>query len=436
MSLKADPAGPLSTGRQKVAVLGLGYVGLPVALAAAGAGHDVVGFDVAADKVAEIRRGRTELVDLDRGELARQLAAGTLSVTADPLALAACEVFVLCVPTPLRDGSPDLSVLVSALDYVAAAIQPGALVVVESTTWPGTTREVVVPRLRARSGFGDGDIDVVFSPERIDPGNTRYPLARIPKLVGGMTAAAGERAARFYRTFVDVVHVMSGPAEAELAKILENTFRHVNLALVNELAVLCSDTGVDLREAIDAAATKPFGFMPFYPGPGVGGHCIPVDPMYLIWQARRTGHTLQLIEAAEQINRAMPQHVVGRVASLLNDAGKPVRGSTVLVLGVSYKPGVADVRESSATPIAERLLARGAVVGWHDPLVRDSFELAGARRHGMLTGDLLRSTDLVVLHTPHREYLIPESWLAAGSVPVLDTHGALRDRRLPTVYGL
>lgn len=427
---------PAATDRQKVAVLGLGYVGLPVALAAAGAGHDVVGFDVAESRIAEIRAGRSELVDLDHDDLARRLASGSLTVTADRLAMSACEVFVLCVPTPLRDGRPDLSMLEGAVDTVAAAIRPGALVVVESTTWPGTTREVVVPRLAERSGFAPEDVDVVFSPERIDPGNARYPLARIPKLVGGITPAAAKRAARFYRTFIDLVHIMSGPSEAELAKILENTFRHVNLALVNELAVLCSDTGIDLREAIDAAATKPFGYMPFYPGPGVGGHCIPVDPMYLMWQARRSGHTLQLIEVAEQINRSMPQHVVSRAGDVLNDVGKPVRGSRVLLLGVSYKPNVADVRESSAGPIVDRLLSRGAFVHWHDPLVRASFTLPGAPRIPALDPAPLLAADLVVLHTPHEEYLGTASWLAGVDAPVLDAHGALRGRGLPAVFGL
>jgi nucleotide sugar dehydrogenase len=421
--------------RDKVAVLGLGYVGLPLALAAAEAGHDVVGYDIAPDHVADIRRGHTDLVDLDHELLAKHLNAGSLVLTEDPVDLTACEVYAICVPTPLLDGSPDLSMVLSAIDSVAAVAAPGDLVILESTTWPGTTRNVLAPRLAERSGLVPGvDVHLVFSPERIDPGNHEFSLSRIPKLIGGMTREDSERASDFYRTFLDTVHIVSGPSEAELAKIIENTYRHVNLALVNELAILCSDTDVDLREAIDAAATKPFGFMPFYPGPGVGGHCIPVDPMYLIWHARRTGATLQLVEMAEQVNRSMPAHVVSRIARLLNEVAKPLRGSEVLLLGVSYKPGVADVRESSAFSIAERLTKLGARVRWHDPLVRESQDLHGLPRLRELSAEVLRGADLTLLHTPHAHYLhaglLPEAPL------LLDAHGALRGLRLPNVFDL
>ena len=421
--------------RNKVAILGLGYVGLPLALAAAAAGHDVVGYDIAADRIADIRQGRSELVDLNHDQLTAQLAAGTLSVTGDPMDLAPCEIYVICLPTPLRDGSPDLSMVLSGVDTVADLVDPGDMVILESTTWPGTTRDVIAPRLALRSNLvPEADLHLVFSPERIDPGNREFPLSRIPKLVGGLTREASERAAAFYGTFLDTVHIVSGPSEAEMAKILENTYRHVNLALVNELAMLCSETGINLRECIDAASTKPFGFMPFYPGPGVGGHCIPVDPMYLIWHARQTGRSLQLVEAAEQINRSMPAHVVSRIVSVLNDTGQAVRGSTVLILGVSYKPDVADLRESSAVPIAERLRRLGAEVRWHDPLVRDPAELAGLRRETRLTGELLRESTLTLLHTPHAEYL--RSGLLTAAPLLLDAHGVLRHRRLPSIFQL
>lgn len=420
--------------RRKVAVLGLGYVGLPMALAIARAGHDVVGYDVSAGRVADIQACRTGLLDLDHAALAEQLASGSLTVTTDPIHLGSCETYLICVSTPLWDGRPDLSMVLAGVDTVAAALDPGDMVILESTTWPGTTTEVVAPRLRQRSGLVPGvDVRLVFSPERLDPGNEEFPLTRIPKVVGGMTREDGEHAADFYRTFLDSVHIVSGPAEAELAKILENTYRHVNLALVNELATLYSGTDINLREAIDAAATKPFGFMPFYPGPGVGGHCIPIDPMYLIWQARRTGRTLQLVEMAEQVNRAMPAHVVGRVTALLNEAGKPVRDSRVLVLGVSYKPNVTDCRESSAFPVVERLRRLGAEVRWHDPLVGRDAGPPGPRL-AELTGAAVAEADLVLLHTPHADYL--SSPVVREARLLLDAHGGLRHLALPAVAEL
>jgi nucleotide sugar dehydrogenase len=420
---------------RKVAVLGLGYVGLPLAVAVSGAGHRVVGLDVDPGRLRDIRAGRTGLVDLDHAALADALARGDLVLTGAPGDLAGCEVYLICVPTPLREGVPDLSMVLAAVDVVAGTLAPGNLVVLESTTWPGTTEEVVAPRLRERSGLVAGtDVRLVYSPERIDPGNRDYPLARIPKVLGGVTRADGEDAAAFYRTFVDAVHLVSGTAEAELAKILENTFRHVNLALVNELATMYSGTGVDLREAIEAAATKPFGFLPFRPGPGVGGHCIPVDPMYLMWHARRSGRSLRLVETAELVNVSMRTHVVDRVTGLLNDAGKPVRGSRIVVLGAAYKPNVADSRESSAFPIMDRLHELGADLSWHDPLLGPVEGGPAGTRVPELDERLLAGADLVLLHTPHDEYV--GSPLPAGARLVLDAHGALRTRRLPHVHGL
>ncbi|HUQ56453.1 nucleotide sugar dehydrogenase [Lentzea sp.] len=408
----------------KLVVLGLGYVGLPLALAAADAGHHVLGYDISESRVDDLRAGRSCLVDVDDEALLAHLGAGTLSVTADPSGLAGWDTYVICVPTPLLDGGPDLSMVLAAADLVATCLTPGDLVILESTTWPGTTRDVLAPRLRERTGLVPGeDFHLVFSPERIDPGNQDFPLTRIPKLVGGMTRADSERAAAFYRTFIDTVHVVSGPSEAEMAKILENTFRHVNLALVNELAVLCRETGVDLQEAIDAAATKPFGFMPFYPGPGVGGHCIPVDPVYLTWHARNAGRTLRLVELAQQINRDMPRHVVARVTDVLNNAGKPVRRSRVLILGVSYKPGVADLRESPAIPIAETLGRLGAEVSWHDPFVPEDQDLFGPRRITELTESVVDDHDLTLLHTAHSCYVPAD--LARGDRLLLDARTVL-----------
>lgn len=408
----------------KLVVLGLGYVGLPLALAAADAGHHVLGYDISESRVADLRAGRSRLVDVDDEALLDHLGTGMLAVTADSADLAGWNTYVICVPTPLLDGGPDLSMVLAAADLVAACLAPGDLVILESTTWPGTTRDVLAPRLRERTGLVPGeDFHLVFSPERIDPGNRSFPLTRIPKLVGGLTRADGERAAAFYRTFIDTVHVVSGPSEAEMAKILENTFRHVNLALVNELAVLCRETGVDLQESIDAAATKPFGFMPFYPGPGVGGHCIPVDPVYLTWHARNAGRTLRLVELAQQINRDMPRHLVTRVMDVLNSVGKAVRHSRVLILGVSYKPGVADVRESPAFPIAERLAELGAEVSWHDPLVAGDQGPPGTRRITELTESDVDDHDLTLLHTAHSCYA-PEV-LGRGDRLLLDARTVL-----------
>ncbi|WP_169811232.1 nucleotide sugar dehydrogenase [Nocardia anaemiae] len=415
-------------------MLGLGYVGLPVALAAADAGHDVLGYDIDQDRLADIRSGRTDLVDLDHDRVAAHLKSGSLTLSANPMDLAAAHVYLICVPTPLADGSPDLNLVLAAIDTVADTVRPGDLVILESTTWPGTTVDILAPRLAKRSGLLPGsDIHLVFSPERIDPGNQDYPLTRIPKLIGGFTRRDGELAAAFYRTFLESVHIVSGPSEAEMAKILENTFRHVNLALVNELAMMCSTGDINLREAITAAATKPFGFMPFYPGPGVGGHCIPIDPIYLNWSAKRTGFSLRLIDAAEQVNRAMPTHVVNRITMLLNNVAKPVRGSGVLLLGISYKPGVADVRESSAFPIAEKLVRLGAHVRWHDPLVRGSQDLHGLPRLSELSGAVVSEHDLTLLHTPHPVYT---NALLEAAPLLLDPHGALAAATLPNVFDL
>lgn len=415
---------PAATQRRKMVVLGLGYVGLPLAVTAVGAGHHVLGFDINAARVKEIRAGHGGLVDIDDATLAAHLASGMLAVTADPADLSGRDVYVICVPTPLQDGMPDLSMVLAATDTVAGHVDPGDLVILESTTWPGTTKDVIAPRLRLRSGLVPGaDFHLVFSPERVDPGNRCYPLARIPKLVGGMTARDSRAAAAFYRTFVDTVHVVSGPSEAEMAKILENTFRHVNLAFINELAELCHATGIDLLESIDAAATKPFGYMPFYPGPGVGGHCIPIDPVYLTWHARNAGQTLRMVELAGQINRGVPRHLVTRITTTLNGIGKPVRDARVLILGVAYKPGVPDLRESPVFSVVERLGRLGAEVTWHDPLVEPDRVLAGARRIDELTPAVLRDHDLTLLHTAHPDYDPAE--LARDTPLLLDARSVL-----------
>lgn len=404
---------------RKVAVIGLGYVGLPLAIAMSKAGHRTLGFDINSRLVEQISRGRT----------------GELTVTAEPDELSGCDVYVICVPTPLKDGAPDLSCVESAVETVARNVGPGDLVILESTSWPGTTRRHIAPRLDSLSGFTAGeDFHLAFSSERIDPGNTSFTLAEIPKVVGGLTRADGEVAAEFYGTFVERVVLLDDAEQAEMSKLLENTFRNVNLALVNELLPLCRELGIDLPSCIDAAATKPFGFMPFYPGPGVGGHCIPVDPVYLTWLAERRGQPLRLVETALHINRAMPDYVVRRASQLLNQVGKPVRGSRIVLLGVAYKPDIADVRESTAIPIARQLAELGAEVAWHDPHAEDCRSLADIPRLAELTEDELAGADLVVLHTPHSDYPLTE--IRRSAALLLDTRATLGRPDDVRVFGL
>jgi UDP-N-acetyl-D-glucosamine dehydrogenase len=387
----------------RAVVVGQGYVGLPLAVAAARAGHDVTGVDLAADRIAEIGAGRSPVGDVTDDELQSALASGRYRVADNFSACAQAEVVVLSVPTPFTDDRPDLSYVEAAATAVGKQLRPGTLVILESTTYPGTTEEVLRPLLEVASGLRAGeDFDLVFSPERVDPGNPDYGLENTPKIVGGVTRRASDRAAAFYRSFVDLVIEVSEPKTAEMAKLLENTFRHINIALVNELAIICQDLGVDVWEVIDAAASKPFGFMPFYPGPGVGGHCIPVDPLYLSWRARQFGGAAKFIELARDVNAAMPLYCVSRIQDLLNDRGKSVRGAKILVLGVSYKRDVSDLRESPAKPLLDRLAQKGADLRYHDPYV-PTFEVdrLGELKSVELTEDLLAEQDCVVVVTDH-----------------------------------
>jgi len=330
-----------------VGVVGLGYVGLPLLVSAVRVGFRGVGVDLDPGRVEAIGAGRSYLSDLS-DEVLRE-AAGSLEASTSYEALRDCDVVVVCVPTPLKDHDPDLGHIEPAGQGIARELRPGMLVILESTTYPGTTEEVLRPILET-SGLAAGrDFALAYSPERIDPGRGLDHLAKTPKVVGGFTKACGSLAAEFYRTFVHEVHVVSSPREAEMAKLIENTFRHVNIALVNELAFLSRDLDVDLWEAIRAAATKPFGFMPFWPGPGVGGHCVAIDPSYLSWRVgQRTGHRLNFVEHAQEVNARMPGFVAQRVGDALNRQGKPVQGSRILGVGVTYKPDVNDCRESPA----------------------------------------------------------------------------------------
>jgi UDP-N-acetyl-D-glucosamine dehydrogenase len=388
-----------------VVILGLGYVGLPLAAEATRAGLTVLGYDVDASVVGALNEGRSHVDDLTDADVAKMRDAG-FRATTDETEIGAGDVAVICVPTPLsEDGGPDLSAVTAAVATVARHLQQGMLVVLESTTYPGTTDEVVRPMLEKSGLVAGDDFHLAYSPERIDPGNEQFGARNTPKVVGGLTAESTDRAAAFYGRFVDTVVRTRGTREAETAKLLENTYRHINIALVNEMARFCHELGIDLWDVIRAAASKPFGFQAFYPGPGVGGHCIPIDPNYLSHNVRaRLGYPFRFVELAQEINATMPAYVARRAQDILNEAGKPVRGSSVLLLGVTYKPNIADQRESPAAPLARQLVALGAKLVYHDPRVV-TWEAAPAG--ATVATDLdaaVASADLVVLVQDHREY--------------------------------
>jgi UDP-N-acetyl-D-glucosamine dehydrogenase len=357
-------------GAPTVGVVGLGYVGLPLAVAFAESGAAVVGVDVDPRRVTAVRAGKSFIEDVPTETLARLVETGRLDATGDVAALRDADAIVICVPTPLgKSKEPDISFIVGAADAVAGIIRRGQLVVLESTTYPGTTKEILLPRFEARGLKAGEDFFLAFSPERIDPGNRRFTLRDIPKVVGGLTPACRELATALYARVTGEVVSVSGPETAEMVKLFENTFRSVNIALVNEFAIMCRRLGISVWEVIGAAATKPFGFMPFYPGPGLGGHCLPSDPHYLSWKVRLEGYEPRFIAFADDINRQMPAYVVQLVTDALNDRGRAVRGANILVLGVAYKANVADTRDSPALEIIASLAAKGAAVAYHDPFV-------------------------------------------------------------------
>ena len=385
----------------KVVVIGLGYVGLPLAVRAAEVGHHVVGYDVDALKVESLNLGRTYIEDVSDSRL-HDLAS--FRATTDPDELAAFDIAVITVPTPLRDGTPDLSYVEAASRVVAGQLGRGATVVLESTTYPGTTENLVADGIFAASGLQAGvDYHLGFSPERIDPGNPTFRLETTPKIVSGTTTAALAKIDTFYSQLVSETVPVSSPKVAELAKLLENTFRHVNIALVNEMAVLAHEMGIDVWEAIDAAATKPFGFMRFTPGPGVGGHCLPIDPAYLSWAVRRDlDKSFRFVELAVDINNHMPDYVATRATELLNDSHKCLNGARVLILGVAYKPGTSDVRESPAQRLIELLRQRGAEVSVADPHVLDWDETPYIDLESLTAR--IAEFDLAILVTDHAEF--------------------------------
>lgn len=402
-------------------VVGLGYVGLPLVAEACRAGLQVVGLDVSPRVVDGLNAGRSHVDDLSDDEVAAMLAAG-FTATSDASCVSGADAVVICVPTPLSaDGGPDLTAVEGACRGIGPHLAAGTLVVLESTTYPGTTAEVVRPLLEELSGLGPAELPVAYSPERIDPGNATYGLKNTPKVVGADDPAAQERARAFYSQVVDTVVVARGTREAESAKLLENTYRHVNIALVNEMVRFFHELDIDFWEVIRLASTKPFGFQAFTPGPGVGGHCIPIDPNYLSHRVRtQLGYGFRFVELAQEINSSMPAYVVSRVASLLNDAEKAVRGSTVLLLGVTYKPDIADQRESPALDVAKRLLQLGARVEYHDPHVQ-AWEVEGTVRAADDVLEAVASADVSVLLQHHAGYDVEALEQAAACL--FDTRG-------------
>ena len=389
-----------------VGVVGLGYVGLPLAVEFAEAGFHVIGLDVNPQKADSVNHGESYIADIQSERLKPLVESGNLQATTNYGDLSEVDTISICVPTPLRKTrDPDMSYIIQAVDSIAEISHEGMLVVLESTTYPGTTEEVILPRL-ANNGFKTGEnIFIAFSPERIDPGNKTYGVRNTPKVVGGMTAACNEVTMALYGTGVDRLVAVSSPTTAEMVKLHENTFRAVNIGLVNEMALVCDKLGIDVWEVIEAAATKPFGFMPFFPGPGLGGHCIPVDPHYLSWKMKTMNYTARFIELASEVNTSMPYYVLDKIIDALNDESKAVRNSRIVILGVAYKPDVDDVRESPALDVLNLLRQKGADVVYNDPYVaslrlEDQFHMNCTP----YSENLLQNADCVVIITNHSAY--------------------------------
>ncbi len=410
-----------------VSILGLGYVGLPLAVVFAEAGYKVLGVDPVAGKVEAINRGESYVLDVPSETVARLVKDGRLEATTDFSRLSSADAVSICVPTPLRHtGDPDLSFIVSATEELAKYVHPGMVVVLESTTYPGTTRELVLPKLIQDGKYEVGkDIFLAFSPERVDPGRTDWTTINTPKVVGGITPNCTDVATAWYCQALQQVVPVSSTEVAEMAKLLENTFRMINIGLVNELAIICNRLGVDVWEVIDAAATKPFGFMKFTPGPGLGGHCIPIDPLYLSWKMRSLNYTTKFIELASEINTGMPRFVLGKVQDALNEQSKSLKGSKVLVLGAAYKPDIDDLRESPALDVIGLIMGKGAHVLYHDPYIphlkHDTWELDSVPD----LMEAVRQVDCVCIVTNHKTYDYPAILKEASLI--VDTRNALGD---------
>jgi UDP-N-acetyl-D-glucosamine dehydrogenase len=429
MSRKEELLARIANREARIGIVGLGYVGLPLAVAFAEEGFHVIGVDVDAGKVESLNRARSYVEDVADTSLRPIVGDGRLVATTDYAALADVDAISICVPTPLRKTKdPDISYIIDATDNIVAHMPAsgGQLIILESTTYPGTTDEVILPRLSINGLEVGRDFFVAFSPERIDPGRTDYTVRTTPKVIGGVSPNCLDVAVALYGTVVDRPVPVSSTATAEMVKLLENTFRAVNIGLVNEVALMCDRLGMSVWEVVEAAATKPYGFMPFYPGPGLGGHCIPIDPHYLSWKLRTLNYTARFIELAAEVNSHMPDYVVGKVGDALNDERKAINGSNILVLGVAYKRDVGDVRESPALDVIHLLRGRGANVMYHDPFVPsvqlEDYELTSVD----LTVDALRSADCVVVVTDHRAF----DWdlIAQEARLIVDSRNAIKDR--------
>jgi UDP-N-acetyl-D-glucosamine dehydrogenase len=417
--------------RARIGVIGLGYVGLPLLVEFAAKGFDATGFEVDEHKAAEINAGRSYIGDVEDSAISEHVRGDRLRATTDFHYLKDCDCVIICVPTPLRKTKePDVSYILAAAEQIQKSLRRGQLIVLESTTYPGTTNEVLLPMFEEKGLKLDEDFLLAFSPERVDPGNPQFQTHNIPKVVGGCTQDSTEAAAHLYAQIVNEVHAVSSARVAEAAKLLENTFRAVNIGMANEMARLCYALNIDTWEVIRAAATKPFGFMPFYPGPGIGGHCIPLDPHYLSWKARQHGFDSRFIGLAEEVNSRMPEHVVTLVVDGLNDERKSLKGARVLLLGVAYKKDINDVRESPALSIIDRLRAKGADVRYHDPYVEEvRFDDAHTEGGGQalasveLTDEELKAADCVVIVTDHSG--IDYHRVTASTPLIVDTRNAL-----------
>ncbi len=424
----------ISSGEARVGILGLGYVGLPLAVEFGAAGLKVTGFDLSEPKVASLNRGESYIQDVETARLKDLVDQGRVRATTDFTKIKECDALIICVPTPLsKTKDPDLEMVVSATKRIAENMRAGHLVVLESTTYPGTTDELILPMLSEKGLKVGVDFFLAFSPERVDPGNPKFHTRNTPKVIGGMTPACGEAAKALYSRAIEKVIVVSSPRAAEMVKLLENTFRSVNIGLVNEVALMCRRLNVNVWEVIDAAATKPFGFMAFYPGPGLGGHCIPIDPLYLSWKLKTLNYRARFIELASEINAGMPEYVVERLVEALNDRERSLRGSRIHILGAAYKKDIEDVRESPAVDFIKILQTKGAIVTYTDSWV-PTLEHEGIDLKSIEAGPATDAADAVVIITDHTK--VPYADLVKRAKLVLDARNATRGIDAPNIVRL
>ena len=427
----------IETRTARAGVIGLGYVGLPLTVAIARAGFRVTGIDICSEKIERLKQGISDVPDVTNEVLAPLIRSGQIQVTTDFGVLRELDTVNICVPTPLRENrTPDMQFITAAVEQVAQHLHPQQLIILESTTYPGTTEEIILPELNAHFSQNTSpdtthvgrDFYLAFSPERIEPGNSTYSMTNTPKIIGGVTPQCTHVAETFYAQFINKTHTVSSPRTAEMVKLLENTFRSVNIGLINEVALICDRMDLDVWEIIDAAATKPFGFMPFYPGPGLGGHCIPIDPHYLSWKAQMYQYHARFIELATEINSEMPKYVVDKIIHALNLQRKPLNGAKLLILGIAYKKDIGDIRESPALEVIRLILDKKADFLYHDPYVKDlSLDDRNIYHSEPLTANLVAEADCVVILTDHD--VIDYDWLVEHAQLVVDTRNATRGVR-------